>query len=106
MTITHTWSIRELVQLNDASGTVVRVGYNVNSTDGNISTESGGGVDLDVKNIENFISYERLTERMVLSWVREKLGENLGNHEINNAAWIDSVVNPPAPKTIRSALPW
>jgi len=32
--ITHTWSIRQLVQLNDDSGTVVRVEYNVNSTDG------------------------------------------------------------------------
>jgi hypothetical protein len=104
--ITHTWSIRQLVQLNDNSGTVIRVEYNVNSTDGEVSTQSNGSVELETTTIENFISYESLTEEMVLGWVREKLGENLGNHEVNNAAWIDSVVNPPAPRTINSALPW
>ena len=106
MAITHTWSIGELVQLNDNSGTVVRVQYNVNSTDGTISTKSGGGVELETENIDNFISYESLTEELVLGWVKEKLGPNLGKHEVNNAAWIDSVVNPPAPRTINSALPW
>jgi hypothetical protein len=106
MAITHTWSIRELVQLNDNSGTVVRVQYNVNSTDGTISTKSEGGVELETENIDNFISYESLTEELVLGWVKEKLGPNLGNHEVNNAAWIDSVANPPAPRTINSPLPW
>lgn len=106
MAITHTWEIREMEQLNDGSGIVVRVGYSVNSTDGNVSTQSGGGVQLETENIENFISYEDLTEELVLDWVKEKLGENLGNHEINNASWIDSVVNPPAPKTISTGLPW
>ena len=106
MAIAHTWSIGELVQLNDNSGTVVRVQYNVNSTDGTISTKSEGLVELETENIDNFISYESLTEELVLGWVKEKLGPNLGNHEVNNAAWIDSVVNPPAPRTINSALPW
>jgi hypothetical protein len=106
MAITHTWSIRELEQLNNGSGTVVRVKYNVSSTDGTVSTQSGGGVELDTENIENFISYEDLTEELVLGWVKEKLGPNLGNREVNNASWIDSVVNPPAPKTISTGLPW
>ena len=106
MAITHTWSIRQLEQLNNGSGTVVRVQYNVNSTDGTVSTQSGGSVELDTKNIENFISYEDLTEELILDWVKEKLGPNLGNHEVNNASWIDSVVNPPAPKTISTGLPW
>jgi hypothetical protein len=104
--ITHTWSIRQLEQLNNGSGTVVRVQYNVNSTDGTVSTQSDGGVELNTENIENFISYEDLTEELVLGWVKEKLGPNLGNHEVNNASWIDSVVNPPAPKTISTGLPW
>lgn len=106
MAIAHTWAIRELVQLNDNSGTVVHVGYSVDSTDGNVSTQSNGSVELETGNIENFVSYESLTEEIVLDWVKEKLGENLGNHEVNNASWIDSVVNPPAPRTINSALPW
>jgi hypothetical protein len=106
MAITHTWSIRALIQRNDDSGTVIRVNYTVNSTDGTISTKSQGGVELQTENIENFIAYEDLTEELVLGWVKEKLGPNLANHEINNAAWIDSVLNPPAPRTISTALPW
>ena len=106
MAITHTWSIRELVQLNDNNGTVVRVGYSVDSTDGNVSTQSNGSVELETENIENFVPYENLSEETTLAWVKEKLGPNLGNHEVNNAAWIDSVVNPPAPRTINSPLPW
>jgi hypothetical protein len=106
MAITHTWSIRELVQMNDNSGTVVRVRYNVTSTNGEISTQSDGAVELETENIENFVSYESLNEETVIGWVKEKLGESLGGHEVNNAAWIDAVANPPAPKTISTELPW
>lgn len=106
MTITHTWSINQMEQLNDNSGTVVHVEYSVHSTDGNVSTQSGGGVEFKIEKIKDFIPYEDLTEELVLGWVKEKLGPNLGNHEINNASWIDSVVNPPAPKTISTGLPW
>jgi hypothetical protein len=106
MSITHVWNIRELVQLNDDSGTVVRVEYVVNSNDGDISCSSGGSMELQTANIENFISYEDLSEEIVLGWVKENLDENLGNHEINNAVWINSVLNPPEPKTISLDLPW
>jgi hypothetical protein len=61
---------------------------------------------LNIDNIENFIQYQNLTEETLLGWVKEQLGENLGNHEINNAAWIESVKNPPAPRTISQPLPW
>ena len=52
MAITHTWSIRELVQLNDNSGIVVRVGYGVDSTDGNVSTQSNGSVELEQRTLK------------------------------------------------------
>lgn len=106
MTITHTWKIDRMRELNNDLGVVSEVSYSVHSTNGNISTQSGGTVELKIENIENFISYEDLTEEIVLGWVRQKLGENLGNHEVNNASWIDSIENPPAPKTISKELPW
>lgn len=105
MAVTHTWSITRLEQLNDGTGTVTEVFYNVFSED-EISCNSSGSVQLDTSNIENFIEYQNLTEEVLLGWVKEKLGENLGNHEINNAAWIESVKNPPAPRTISQPLPW
>lgn len=106
MAVTHTWSITRLEQLNNSTGTVTEVFYNVFSEEDEISCNSSGGVILDTDSIENFIEYENLTEEILLGWVKEKLGENLGNHEINNAAWIDSVKNPPAPRTISQPLPW
>lgn len=105
MAVTHTWSIIRLEQLNDGTGTVVNIGYNVFSED-EISCNSSGGVQLNIDNIENFIRYQNLTEETLLGWVKEQLGENLGNHEVNNAAWIESVKNPPAPRTISQPLPW
>lgn len=106
MAVTHNWSITEMVQLNDNSGTVIRAGYRVKSSDGEVSTQSMGMVELETENIENFIPYEQLTEEIVLGWIKSKLGPNLANHEINNASWIDSVINPPKPTTIQSPLPW
>ena len=52
MAVTHTWSIIRLEQLNDGTGTVVNIGYNVFSED-EISCNSSGGVQLNIDNIEN-----------------------------------------------------
>ena len=106
MAITHNWSIRHLNQLNDGTGTVCEIFYHIESRDGDISIDDGGVVRLNTENIENFISYESLTEEVVLNWVKDSLGEQVNNIESNNASWIDSVKNPPAPRTITAPLPW
>jgi hypothetical protein len=106
MSVTHTWSIERLEQLNNETGTVANIFFKVYSVDGDVNCTSSGMVDLNTENIEEFIDYEDLTEELLLEWVKERLGENLGNFEINNAAWIDSVLNPPAPRVITKPLPW
>ena len=105
-TITHTWTVERLVQLNDGSGAVTSLDYKVRSTDGTNSCDAYGSIQLETENIENFVPYESLSEEIVIGWVKEKLGESLGGHEVNNAAWIDAVANPPAPTTISTELPW
>lgn len=109
MLITHIWSIQSLEQLNNGTGTVTNILYKVHSSDSDsgVSCNTTDKVELiQTENIENFIEYQDLTEEIVLGWVKEKLGQNLGNHEVNNASWINSVVNPPAPRTISKPLPW
>lgn len=106
MPITHKWSVHQMEQLNDDSGTIVRVDYIVNSTDGNNSIQSHGTIELEVENIENFIPYENLTEEIVLNWIKIKLGSSLGGHEINNSSWVESVANPPTSNIIITNLPW
>jgi hypothetical protein len=106
MKITHTWSIKNLDQLNDDKKIVANVNFEVESTNGTISTRSGGMVKLETDNLSNPIPYADLTQEIVIGWVKSELGPNLGNFEVNNAAWINSVVNPPKPKTITEQLPW
>jgi hypothetical protein len=106
MAITHTWSIKKLDQLNDGKKIVANVNFEVESTNGTISTRSRGMIRLDTDNLTNPITYEDLTQETILNWVKSKLGPNLGNYEVNNAAWINSVANPPKPRVIAEELPW
>ena len=106
MEITHSWVIRKLVQKNDGSGTIIQVYFKVHSTDGEYYYASAGNVELDVDNIQNFTSYQTLTEELVLEWIKGKLGPGLGGYEQLNTDWINKQKNPPVPTTKTEKLPW
>ncbi len=106
MEITHNWVIRKLVQKNDGTGTVIRVYFKIYSTDGEYSYVSGDNIELDVNNIQNFISYQDLTQEQVLEWVKNELGPGLGGYEQLNTDWIINQRNPFTPTTKIERLPW
>lgn len=106
MEITHTWKVRKLIQRNDDSGTVIQVFYKVHSTNGERYYVSPGGVELDTENITNFVSYENLTEELVVSWIKNKLGSDLGGHEKLNIEKINSFKNVIASDIKVRNLPW
>ena len=106
MAITHTWSIQNLRQLNDGTGTVCDVHFSVDSVDGEFHVDSGDVVSLNTENIENFVSYENLTEEMVINWVKQTLGQDADNLESNHTYWIEQAKNPPKPTVISTPLPW
>lgn len=107
MTVTHTWNIEDLKQLNDGTGTVCEVEYSIDSSDGEVNRRHHDIVNLNTENIENFISYQDLTEEIVLNWVKESLGEERKNHiESHCERIIDLIKNPPAPAIISTPLPW
>jgi len=106
MSVTHTWQIVKLIQLNDDTGTIVKVRYKVTSVEDDIEAVDESNVQLNVKNIENFIPYSQLDEETVLSWVKEKLLERSIDPESKNIDEINSIKNPPKPKEIQSKLPW
>jgi hypothetical protein len=106
MEITHTWKIRKLIQKNDGSGLVIQVYFKVHSTDGEYYYVSAGNVELDTDNIENFISYQDLTEEQVIIWVKNELGSDSESLEQINTDWINTATNPiPSPTKIEK-LPW
>lgn len=106
MEITHNWNIRKLVQKNDGTGTVIQVYFKIYSTDGIYSYMSAGNVELDIVNIQNFVSYQDLTEELVLLWVKDKLGTQVSDYEQMNIDWINEARNPIIPPTKVEKLPW
>lgn len=106
MEITHTWKIKRLIQKNDESGLIIQVYFKLYSTDDEYSYASAGNVELDINNIKNFVSYESLTEEVVIEWVKNKLGMNCQNYEQTNIDWITSVKNKIAPAIKIQELPW
>jgi hypothetical protein len=106
MSITHAWKIRKLIQKNDGSGLVIQVFYKVYSSDGEYDYVSAGNVELITENLLNFVPYADLTEELVIGWVKDKLGPNLGNHEQINSEWINAAKNPAIPTTKVERLPW
>lgn len=106
MAIAHTWKVTKLVQKNDGSGLVIRVFYKVYSSDDEYSYANAGNIELETENISNFVSYQSLTEELVIQWVKDKLGPTLGNHEQINTDWINAAKNPVVPETKVENLPW
>ena len=106
MEITHTWKIRKLVQKNDGTGTIIQVYFKIHSTDEEYYYASSENVELDTNNIQDFISYQDLTEEQVVLWVKDKLGESVSDYEQVNIDWINEKKNAPIPTIKIERLPW
>jgi hypothetical protein len=104
MEIIHFYKIESLEQVNDNSGTVCSVSYKVTSTDKEDFVDSHERLELNTKNIQNFISYEELTKETVMEWIKkdqksieiEKFHVDLLNHRKYSQK----------PETITTELPW
>jgi len=107
MAVQHTWSINEIVQLNNGTGTVSSVNLLLRSVDGDFNASISKRIDLETENIENFIEYKDLTEEIVLNWAKEILGQQMiSRFESRNENFIEVQKNPPAPEFITVELPW
>jgi hypothetical protein len=101
--IIHNYKIKRLYQVNDESGTVRRVDYEVETISGEYSSTVEDSVDLEVSNIENFIEYQNLTEETVLQWIKDVHGDK---NELRNLRLIERKKNPPKPSMVVEDLPW
>lgn len=104
--ITHTWKINNIKQLDDKTGTVTNISFQLLSTNGNSHFISRGEVELNTNNIENFINYENLTQEIVLDWIKTNLGEKYLEYEMNHTELINSTTNLHNPKIVTKSLPW
>lgn len=90
MEITHTWKIDRLDKINDNTGTVKVIAAYVLSTNGEVSVSAPAEVELNVDNIESFIDYNDLTEDLVITWLKNELGESINYLETENEKFIEN----------------
>jgi len=74
MSTTFSWSIANL-ERHTADGVVFTVHYTVNAEDGTYSTGAYGSLGLEAPEPDNMISFDNLTNEIVLGWVKGKFGE-------------------------------
>ena len=55
---------------------------------------------------DGWVAYASLDAATVEGWLGSELTNRITSVQVNHNAWIDSVLNPPAPATVDKALPW
>ena len=113
MAITVTKTVTGLTILNNADKIVPEVEVTTKSVDDsdptnltieaseNFPVETSGGTGAS-----GFVAYASLTQSAILAWTPVAEGLAASNTAINQASWIESVKNPPAPATKSEALPF
>ena len=108
MTITTTWSIKQLdckPQVGSMTDYVVTAHWLINSTDGIHNASAYGSVNFKEEiNKPNYTPFDQLTSDEVIGWVKSALGdEKLAKIETSIAVQIDEQINPPI---VTPNLPW
>ena len=113
MAITVTKTVTGLTILNNADNIVSEVEVTTKSVDDsnpsvltiesteNFQVDSSGGTGAS-----GFVAYESLTQSAILAWTPIADGLSNSNTATNQASWIESVKNPPAPAEVSKALPF
>ncbi len=100
METTITWNIVQLErEIND--GYVFTAHWEVTAQEGDLYARTYGSLGLQ-RPEDEFIPFEDLTEEIVISWVKEKLGNDVSIHETSLLAQIELQKNPPT----TTGLPW
>ena len=114
MAITVTKTVSGLRILNNADKIVCRVDVDVKSVDDSnpsvLTIQSIETIGITTTGITTstagFTTYANLTQSEILGWSQVGTALSTSNAVINQAAWIESVKNPPAPAEVNDALPW
>jgi hypothetical protein len=96
---TYLWAIQQMDRVT-SDGFVVVVHYNVSAMDGDYQASTYGTTSYAQTPGEAYVSYENLTEPVVVGWVQESLGKD--TVEAGLQGQIDALKNP----VQESGLPW
>jgi len=100
MATTFSWRVANM-ERETADGFVFTVHYTVNAEDGTYSAGAYGSLGLERP--DNLIPFDQLTEEIVVSWVKEKFGdEKVAEIEAALQAQLDEKHAP----TKAAGVPW
>jgi len=115
MAIQTSKAVTEIKVLNSGSKDVVAefnlrvVSYDDSDQD-RTTIDSEGTFELDTtdrtSSSDGWVDYESLTQAKLEEWGGPELSEWLAAVTDNQASWINSVLNPPAPAKVDKALPF
>ena len=113
MAITVTKTVTGLTILNNADKIVSEVEVTTKSVDDSnpsvLTIEGSDNFEVDTSGgtgASGFVAYASLSQSAILAWTPVAEGLASSNTVINQAAWIESVKNPPAPAEVSKALPF
>ena len=113
MAITVTKTVTGLQILNNADNIVSEVEVTTKSVDDSnpsvLTIEATENFEVDTSGgtgASGFVAYDSLTQSAILAWTPVADGLSSSNTVINQASWIESVKNPPAPTEVSKALPF
>ena len=97
------WHIAQL-ERNTADGVVFTAHYTVDAKDEAYSAGAYGSIGLEQPDPKTMISFSKLTEEVVIGWVKEKLGGDEKVEEIEAA--LQSQLDEQHAPTKAAGLPW
>lgn len=107
MTVTCNWSIAQMdayPQYEGHSDVVFTVHWRLDGTDGEHTAGVYGTVGLTLDPKAKFAPFAKLTEKQVIGWVQDALGdEQVASYEESVATQIAAIANPPV---VTPPLPW
>ena len=113
MALTQTQTVTRLTILNNSDNIVSQVEVNTKSVDDSdadkLTIEGSETFSIDTSGgtgASGFVAYGSLTQSAILAWTPVADGLAASNTATNQAAWIESVKNPPAPTEVDKALPF
>jgi hypothetical protein len=114
MAIQHSRTIENLEVLNDGNNVVTEVEVRFVSYDDSnqerTTIDSSQRFELETEGVtpesEGFVAFGSLTAETVEGWLGDELTTQEANVQAGHTAWINSVLNPPAPRTVNKATPW
>ena len=113
MAITVTKTVTALTILNNADNIVSEVEVTTKSVDDSnpsvLTIESSESFPVETSGgtgASGFVAYASHSQSAILAWTPVAEGLASSNTVINQAAWIESVKNPPAPTQVSKALPF